>query len=130
MLVGVGRRRAGVRVGVVRVAGDVVVPVRPDGVPGRAAVGRLEDLLELQVDVLPVCRVGHDVLVVVGLDARVVGARRVTESRAGRGELVRVGDPRPRTGRVAGVRHEDALAAQVVVGRCPGPPRRAIRWTS
>ena len=106
--------RAVVRVVVVRVAGDVEVPVRPDREPVRAAVGRLEDLLELQVDVAAVVRVGEDVLVVVGLDARVVRRRRVAECGLRVGQLVGVRDQRPRPGRVARLRHEDALAAQVV----------------
>ena len=114
VLVRVRRPRAVVRVVVVRVARDVVVPVRPDRQPARPTVGRLEDLLELQVDVAAVSRVGDDVLVVVGLDARVVRRRRVTQCGLRVGQLVGVGDQLPRPGRVARLGQEDALAAQVV----------------
>ena len=107
----------------------------PTVVHVRAAVGRLEDLLELQVDVLAVVRVGDDVLVVVGLDARVV-AGQIVESPSAESELaslpmsaIRVHGPAglPRLGQ------EDALAAQVesVEVSCTTaysqPPRRAER---
>ena len=116
MLVGVGGHRAVVGIAGGFLAADVVVPVRADSVPGVAAVGGLEHLLQLQIDVLAVAGVGQDVLVVVGLDPGIVATGRIAQGRIGIVELVDVGDEPPRTLGAAAGRHERPLSPQVAAG--------------
>src|SRR4051794_26468429 len=101
MLVGVRGRRAVIGIAVRLFARYVVVPVGADGLPVLAPVGGLVHLLQLQIDVFRVPGIGENVLVVVGLHARVVRTVRRAQCRIGVVQLVDVGDPDPWAGRVA-----------------------------
>ena len=73
VLIGVGRHRTAVRVGLPAREGEV--PVRADRHPARPAVGRLEGFLETYIDVVGILRVDGEELVVPGLDAGLVTGR-------------------------------------------------------
>src|SRR5438128_12357816 len=81
VLIGVRRVGAGVLAWVEGPAGEAEVPVGADRVPARSAVGRLEDLLETDVDLVRVGGDNADDLVVPVLEVAVV-ADTMHEGRA------------------------------------------------
>src|SRR5262249_54225212 len=130
VLVRVGTGRAGVQA--VLGAGQREVPVRPDRLPGAAAVDGLVDLLQTYVEVVLVGRGNREELVVPGLHARGV-PRAGLERRVVAGELAPLRDLVPRTGRYPAGRDEDthqlgaALARARVVEQLGGLDQRVER---
>src|SRR5205823_2650379 len=81
------------------------IPIGADRAPRRSAVPRLEHLLEPEIDVLRVCRIDTDELVVPSLNSGGVSLGEL-EVRARTLQLAVVGDLIPGTRRIAGVGDE------------------------